>query len=267
VIANQPEKEKTMTTLVAALRKRFPTKQKLLEALGVDQALLDEEIARLRKQLGHGPRLGLDAKGNRLPLRALDEEVLESARTPSASPNGSPAGNAAAQLRLAIENELAGFENLPEGLAAKIFKLLEQHAPLNGDEEPLGEREMQELRRREEHGPEALDAESFSEFLRGKGVHQETIEGALNVVKDAMPLNALHGGSLARGGGPGGIFAAKKRTAGAMDRALSSACKKAPGLRDIVIGGIADRGRRESTMSAAQQRRFEERFPDIARTY
>jgi hypothetical protein len=51
-----------------------------------------------------------------------------------------------------------------------------------------------------------------------------------------------------------------KRTSAAHARA-------APGLRDIVIGGIADRGRRESTMSAAQQRRFEERFPDIARTY
>ena len=59
----------------------------------------------------------------------------------------------------------------------------------------------------------------------------------------------------------------REHAGGAMDRALSSACKKAPGLRDIVVGDVADRGRREPTMSAAQQRRFEERFPDIARTY
>ena len=210
----------------------------------------------------------MEGKPGRL---ALDEEVLESARTPSASPNGSAPAENAAQLRLEIEEALSGHENLPEGLVKQIFAALEKLAPLGAGDQgsaELDKADLAELRRRDEMPP-ALDTEQFAKFLRGKGINEDTIKDAVGMVKDAFPPNALpHGGALGRGAGPGARFAMKREHAGgAMDRALSSACKKAPGLRDIVVGDVADRGRREPTMSAAQQRRFEERFPDIARTY
>ena len=221
---------------------------KLRAAFGTHK--LKRFLAAMHEQMW--PPLGMDARGNRF---GRDQEP---------GPNGSaPAGNVAAQMRLAIEEALGSHENLPEGLVKQIFTLLEKHAPLNGDEEPLGE--MQELRRREEMPP-ALDVEAFSKALREYGVNadDESVKRAL----DDMPMNALHGGSLGRGGGPGGVFAAKRageRGGGAMDSAASKF-----NISRIIVGdaGLAERaGGRQPTMSAAQQRRFEERFPHIARTY
>jgi hypothetical protein len=212
-----------VTRLVAELRKRFGSAKNLCRVLGIDENLLKSGLA-------------LDSKGNRL------------ARDQVENLNGSaPAETGAAALRLAIENEFAGFENLPAGLAAKIFKLLEQHAPLNGDEEPLGEREMQELRRREEHGPEALDAGELARILREYGVNadEESVKRAL----DDMPMNAL-GGSL------GGKFAEKRAGGGAMD----SASRKF-GLGRIEAWGAADHAvDRRPAPSAARLERIDRKF-------
>lgn len=263
-----------ISPLVRALRAKFSSRSKLCEALGVDEALLAEEVARSRKQLGHGPQLGLDARGNRLRL-ARDQE----------NAGGSPAGNA--QARLELEGLLNDYEDgdLPEGFAERHLKALRKHLPLDadaGDEEPQpiarnGELDLDRLRaaiaRAEAEGdaglaerltkmlhgegqgartemPAALDNGLLDKYLRG-GCDGSVIGKAL----DMLPMNAIKSGL------PGGRFAERREhAAGAMDALVT----KFPGIEKVEVMTAADRAidrRREpAAPSATRLERMDNKY-------
>ena len=122
----------------------------------------------------------LDARGNgSARLRPREAERLAAGR----------------QCRAAVagrDRELcAAAKDLPEGLRQGIIAHVEKHAPLSR----AGDQGSAEL--------DKADLEQFAKFLRGKGIDEETINGAMKLVGDVFPPNALHGGALGRGAGPG----------------------------------------------------------------
>ena len=149
-------------------------------------------------------------------------------------PNGSsPSTEADKKWRVELEQILADAD-VPAHVLEKVLAKLDERHPLSNDEDDLSGAEVEQLRRREQHG--------------GSG-------GAESL--DMMPANAIEFG-------PGGKFA-EKRAGGAMDARLA---RKFPGIEKVDVMTAADRAidrRREpSAPSASRLGRMFDRFPGLA---
>ena len=205
-----------MSKLVAALREKFPTRQKLLEALGVDEALLADEIARSRK-LAHdskenvmttpaptriaylaltrtatavNPLLAMDAKVDYAPIfkgltrktfdaKKLTEAVRQAVKGKTIAKDADLGMGHVASMLNHIEGAAAKEESLDESVSEPQHKAMEAaaHGHSNiGIPKDVG-KEFAEADK-----GKTFDDAGVGEFLRGKGVDEETIKSAVDMM-------------------------------------------------------------------------------------
>ena len=247
-----------MSKLAAALRAKFSTPKKVLEALNLDPSLLDEA----RRE---AVRLANDAKRG---LARDDQDVSWHADSPTLR---NPAVEEGERLARAKDGgQMTGAE------VEKIVRLLREagvgsraiqacmQALQNGGEDDAGEgfNERDRDRLRREEAPDGTALDDIEKFLRDHRLGEVDIAEAFRLggvdrrraARDALGQNALRDG-----GGFGGRLAGDKAIA--MDRLK----KKFPGVENITTDSGFGVHRHEIDRrpgpSRAQLERFYDRFP------